>query len=208
MNANGALVGQVADGTGMPEKIGAGLPWDVTPDGSHVIFSPPGSRDLMMITLDANHRVESLIQTSANERNGVVSRDAKWLAYESDKSGRYEIYVQPFPNVNTGQWKISDSGGTRPLWARNGQELFYVAPGGAIMSARVGTGGSSWSASPPVKVLEGPYETESAITSRTYDVSRDGQRFLVVKRSPEQVDPQIVVVQNWFDELTRLSPVQ
>jgi len=76
------------------------------------------------------------------------------------------------------------------------------------MSARVDARGSAWSAGTPVKVLEGPYETESAFTSRTYDVSRDRQRFLVVKRSPEQVDPQIVVVQNWFDELTRLSPVQ
>jgi len=205
---NGDLAGLVADGTGMPEKISEGLPWDVTPDGSHVIFSPPGSRDLMMVTLDGAHRVEPLIQTSANERNGVVSPAGDWLAYESDKSGRYEIYVQPFPNVNTGQWKISDSGGTRPLWASNSQELFFVAPGGAIMSARVDARGSAWSAGTPVKVLEGPYETESAFTSRTYDVSRDRQRFLVVKRSPEQVDPQIVVVQNWFDELTRLSPVQ
>ena len=162
----------------------------------------------MMVRLDGTHRVEPLIQTPANERNGVVSRAGNWLAYESDKSGRYEIYVQPFPNVNTGQWKISDSGGTRPLWASNGQELFFVAPGGAIMSARVEARASAWSAGTPVKVLEGPYQTESAITARTYDVSGDGQRFLVVKRSPEQVDPQIVVVQNWFDELRRLSPVQ
>ena len=87
-----------------------------------------------MLALDGTRRVEPLIQTPSNERNGVVSPDGRWLAYESDSSGQFEIYVKPFPNVNAGQWLISTAGGTRPLWAPNGQELFYVAPDGALMA--------------------------------------------------------------------------
>jgi serine/threonine protein kinase len=201
------LFWQAADGTGEPERLGTGLPWSVTPDGTRVLFSPPGSRDLMMLALDGAHKIEPLIQTPASERNGIVSPDGRWLAYESDSSGRYQIYVRPFPDVSAGQWLISTDGGTRPLWSpKNVRELFYVAPGGALMAVRVNGLGSTWNAGPPAKVLEGPYEMESVITSRTYDVSPDGQRFLVVKRPANQVTPQIVVVQNWLEELNRLVP--
>ena len=81
-----------------------------------------------------------------------------------------------------------------------------MTPGGALMAVRVNGRGSTWNAGPPAKVLEGPYEMELALTSRTYDVSTDGQRLLVVKRSANQVTPQIVVVQNWSEELNRLVP--
>jgi len=199
------LFWQAADGTGQSERLGTGLPWSVTPDGTRVLFSPPGSSDLMTLALDDTHQIEPLIQTPANERNGIVSSDGRWLAYESDSSGRYEIYVRPFPNVSAGQWLISTDGGTRPLWSPNVRELFYVAPGGALMAVRV-NGRGTWNAGPPAKVVEGPYETELRQTSRTYDVSTDGQRFLVVKRAANQVTPQIVVVQNWLEELKRLAP--
>jgi len=76
------------------------------------------------------------------------------------------------------------------------------------MAVRLNGRGSTWNASPPAKVLEGPYEMELPQTSRTYDVSPDGQRFLVVKRSANQVTPQIVVVQNWLEELNRLVPTE
>ena len=112
-----------------------------------------------MLALDGTHHVEPLIQTPANERNGVVSPDGRWLAYESDSSGKFEIYVKPFPNVSAGQWLVSTAGGTRPLWAPNGQELFYVAPDGALMAVRVDARGATWSAGSPVKVVEGPYAT-------------------------------------------------
>ena len=104
---------------------------------------------------------------------------------------------------------ISVAGGTRPLWARNGQELFYVAPGGALMAARVDTrGGGTWSAGSPAKVLEGPYVTESpGRTARSYDVSVDGKRFLMVKESPADA-PRIVVVQNWLEELKQRVPTR
>jgi len=156
--------------------------------------------------LDGPPRVQPLIATPFNERNGIVSPDGRWLAYESDSSGQFEIYVRPYPNVNDGQWKISTASGTRPLWAPNGQELFYVGPDGVLMGVRTDARGSLWSASSPLKILEGPYMTLSSISGRTYDISPDGRRFLMVKRPANRAPPQIVIVQNWFEELRRLAP--
>ena len=144
------LFWQAADGTGDAERLGTGLPSGVTSDGRHVIFSSaPGARDVMLLTLDASHHVKPLIQTASTERNGVVSPNGRWVAYESDSSGEFEIYVKPFPTVSGGQWLVSTAGGTRPLWAPNGQELFFVAPDGSLMSVRVDAGGSSWRAGSP-----------------------------------------------------------
>ncbi len=85
-----------------------------------------------MVSLDGTRRVQALSNHPSTERNGIVSPDGRWLAYESDSSGRFEIYVRPFPNVAAGQWLISTAGGTRPLWSPNGRELYYVASGGAV----------------------------------------------------------------------------
>jgi serine/threonine-protein kinase len=204
------LFWQAADGTGAAERLGAGLPSGVTSDGRHLFFSSsPGARDLMLLTLDASHHVEPLIATPLyNERNGVVSSDGRWLAYESDSSGKFEIYVKPFP-VTAAQWRVSTAGGTRPLWAPNVQELFYVAPDGALMAVRVDARGASWSAGNPAKVLAGTYATGSPLSSRNYDVFPDGQRFLMVKQSANQAAaPQIIVVLNWVEELKARMPVR
>ena len=161
-----------------------------------------------MLALDGTRRVQPLLQTPSVERNGVVSPDGRWLAYESDSSGQFEIYVGPFPNVSAGQWLISTAGGTRPLWAPNGHELFYVAPDGALMAVRVDPRGGKWSSGSPAKVLDGPYVTRSLRDKRTYDVSTDGKTFLMVKQNANQAAPQIVVVQNWIEELKRLVPTR
>ena len=199
---------QPIDRTGTAEKIGAGLPSGVTPDGTRVIFSP-GGRDLMMMTLEGAHHVEPLVQTPFNERNGVVSPDGRWLAYESDSSDQFEIYVRPFPNVSAAQRLVSTAGGTRPLWAPGGRELFYVALDGVVMATSIDVRGGTWSAGSPMKVVEGPYATLSSLTSRTYDVSIDGKRLLLVKRPANlAAAPKIVVVQNWTEELKRLVPTR
>ena len=204
------LFWQSADGTGAAERLAAGLPSAVTPDGKHVIFHVGVANDLMMLALDGTRHVEPLIRTPANERNGVVSPDGRWLAYESDSSGRFEIYVKPFPNVNAGRWNVSTAGGTRPLWApKNGRELFYVAPDGALMAVGVDHRGATWSTGRPVKVVQGPYATGGPRSTRTYDVSPDGQRFLMVKQLASHAPaPQIIIVQNWFEELKRHVPAK
>lgn len=199
-----------ADGTGPTDVLGTGLdgmlPSGVTPDGRQVLFSYR-ARDVNVLHLDGARQREPLIETPFNERNGVVSPDGRWLAYESDSSGQFEIYVRPFPNVNDGMWKVSTAGGTRPLWAPPaGRELFYVGPSGALTAARVDAHGSAFSASSPQQIVAGPYETIISASGRTYDVSPDGRRFLMVKRPSNRAAPQIVIVQNWLDELRRLVP--
>ena len=108
---------------------------------------------------------------------GQVSPDGQWLAYESNESGTYEIYVRPFPSVDGGRWQVSTGGGVQPLWARSSQELFYLAPTGALM--RIGAPGATWAGAVPAKLFEGRYVTAS--TNRTYDIAPDCRRFLMIK---------------------------
>ena len=157
----------------------------------------------------ATSDVRPLVQTTFNELNGEISPDGRWVAYQSNESGQDEIYVRPFPDANSGRWLISTGGGTRPLWARSGKELFYLGPSGAVMSAAV-EGGSTFRAGNPTRLFEGRYFMSATSAGRTYDVSPDGQRFLMIKvgdGADETAAPaSLIVVQNWFEELKRLVP--
>ena len=140
------LFAQAADGTGTVDRLtespNAQRASAVTPDGT-VVFTEESSKtgaDVMALTLDGPRRVRPLVQTPKNERSGIVSPDGRWLAYEADDSGSIEIYVRPFPEVNSGRWLVSTSGGTSPLWARSGQELFYMAPDTTLMRVQVASG--------------------------------------------------------------------
>ena len=140
----------------------------------------------------------------------MVSPDGRWLAYESNESGRFEISVRPFPEVSRGHWQVSTSGGTRPLWAPSGQELVYVSPTGALM--RVGVEpGPSWAATPPTQLVKEGYVTiPGNLSGRSYEISLDGQRFLLIKEGggadQTAAPPQIIVVQHFDEELKRLVP--
>jgi hypothetical protein len=127
------------------------------------------------------------------------------MAYTSLESGRAEVYVQPFPGPG-GKWQISTEGGTEPVWNPNGRELFY-RQGDRMMAVDVVTQ-PALTASKPKLLFEGPYLL-SAGNLPAYDVSRDGQRFLMVEESQEEQPPtQINVVLNWFEELKRLAPAE
>ena len=161
----------------------------------------------MVIDLDGTRRVTPLVQSPFNERNGIVSPDGRWLAYEANESGPFEIYVRPFPNVNSGHWQVSTNGGTRPIWARSGQELIYVSPTGALMQVEVARG-PSWVATTPTLVVKEGSCTIPSWWGKSYDVSSDGQRFLMIKENTSTVadGSQLIVVLNWFEELNRLVP--
>ncbi len=212
------LYGQAADGTGTVERLtespnqqhGAA----VSPDGTRVIFfelAPKTGADVMQLQLDGTRRVTPLVQTPFVEQNGILSPDGRWLAYEANDSGRFEVYVRPFPDVNRGLWQVSTGGGTRPLWARTGQELFYASLTGAIM--RVGVErGPSWAATTPTLLIKEGYVTvPGGNPGRTYDISPDGQRFLLLKAgdgSGQTAAPaSLIVVQHFDEELKRLVPV-
>jgi serine/threonine-protein kinase len=208
---------QSADGTGTTEQLTQSLNVKnvtaMVPDGTAVIFdevSEATAADVMQLSLDTAHRVTPLVRTSFNERNGVVSPDQRWLAYEANDSGQTEIYVRPYPDVNRGHWQVSNGGGTRPLWAPNGQELFYASSSGALMRVSVERG-QTWSSTPPTQLIkEGYFTVPVGNPGRTYDVSRDGQRFLMIKQSGAGADtpPQIVVIQHFDEELKRLVPAK
>jgi len=170
-------------------------------------------QDLKVLTLEGERRAEPLVQTAFNELNAEISPDGRWLAYDSNESGREEIYVRPFPDANSGRWQISTGGGRTPLWARSGKELFYLAPDGAVLGVAVEVaGGASFRAGTPAKLVEGRYYASTAGTTpgRTYDVSPDGRRFLMIKEAAStdatSAPREIVVVQHWFEELKRLVP--
>jgi eukaryotic-like serine/threonine-protein kinase len=199
----------------------AGLPFAVTPDGMGLIFGEQrapgtgGARDLILLPLVGDRRPQPLLQTLYDELNAELSPNGRWLAYESNESGPYEIYVRPFPNVTAGKWQVSTSGGTRPLWARNGQELFYESMG-ALMRVPVTTG-STFAPGSPSKLFDAPYffgpEGGSVVgRGRTYDVSPDGKQFLMITEGrvadAPAPSPRLVLVQHWFEELKRVVPTK
>jgi serine/threonine-protein kinase len=211
---------QAADSTGAARQLTESPAFQAatgfSPDGKHVIIASgsKGRWDVMAAQLDAPHDVRPILQKPYNETNGMLSQDGRWLAYEATDSGTSEVYVRPFPAVEAGRWPVSTRGGTQPLWARSGQELFYIAPDGALMGVSV-TPGPRWTASAPTKVLEGHYFVGSGLVGgnppRNYDVTADGQRFLMMKTAggdASDAPPQIVVVQHFDEELKRLLPTK
>jgi Tol biopolymer transport system component len=209
---------QAADGTGettrLTESPNPQQPSGLTPDGRQVLFyevTPNQQRDIKLLTLTPAAHVEPLLATPFDERGGVVSPDGRWLAYESNSSGQYETYVRPFPAVDVGQSQVSTGGGFQPLWSRNGRELFYVAPDGALMAVAVQARGATWSAGAPTRLIAGRYFRGGEGTiSRQYDITADGQRFLMLKdeRRGADADPSIIVVQHWFEELKARVPTK
>ena len=213
------LFWQAADGTGAVERLSESPNQQqataVSPDGRRLIFTevaPQTGEDVMQLALDGSRRVTPLMQSPFAERNGIVSPDGRWLAYEANDSGRVEIYVRPFPEVSRGYWQVSTTGGTRPLWAPSGQELFYASPTGALM--RVGVErGPSWAATTPtLLVKEGYVTSQGGNVGRPYDLSSDGQRFLMLKEGggtdQTAAPPQLIIVQHFDEELKRLVPTK
>lgn len=214
------LFAQAADGTGavtrLTESPNDQRPTSVSPDGTRLVFyesSPKTGSDVMQLRLDGAHQVTPLVQTPFIERNGEISPDGRWLAYEANDAGPFEIYVRPFPDVAGGRWQVSTGGGRQPLWARSGQELFYLAPTGALM--RVGVArGATWTATVPAKLLdEGRYYAGTATqVGRMYDIAPDGRRFLMIKpdggSGSTPAPTSLVVVQHFDEELKRLAPTK
>jgi Tol biopolymer transport system component len=142
-----SLFWQNSDGSGGAERLTTAspgrsqVPTSFTPDGLSLLFSEPGQQpfDLLMLPLSKDRKPLPLLDASYGEHNGEVSPDGRWLAYQSDESGRFEIYVRRFPRLDS-RWQVSSDGGTRPTWSRNGRELFYMgAPGPSGVGGGDGT---------------------------------------------------------------------
>jgi dipeptidyl aminopeptidase/acylaminoacyl peptidase len=217
------------EGEGTEERLTSGeyiqTPSSWSRDGKWLAFTEAGTpatgRDIWVLPMEGDalkagpeaRKPRVFLNTTANEDDGVFSPDGHWLAYESNESGRYEVYVQLFPGRG-GKVQISTQGGIEPVWSRNGRELFYrnsdKMMAVEIRSRRDSDGAfpSGFSAGVPRLLFEGHYQYSGLVTS-DYDVSPDGQRFLMVQPGgPEQTPTQIRVVLNWFTELQQRVPVK
>ncbi len=209
---------QAADGTGTAERLttSANNQWStsVSSDGTQVVFSEltqTMGHDLMLLALDGTHRVTPLLQTPFDELSGAISPDGHWLAYETNSSGQFEIWVRPFPNTLSAKYQISRSGGARPVWAHGGKELFFFGGDGSLMRVPVDATATTWNNKDPTKLLEPRYYTGNGNPNRSYDVSANDQRFLMIKSAsadPTTVPPSVIVVQHFDEELKRTAPTK
>jgi len=199
-----------ADGSSPIERLrdGTAYPHSITRDGTVLLFHTNGAEsgaDIWTMPLGADRTARPLLNTPANESWAEISPDGKWLAYGSDSSGRFEVYVQSFPELGPRE-QISVGGADSPLWNPNGRELFFLSPGqGTVrLNAVDVTPGSAFTFGTPRVLFEGRFSRTGSPTS--YDVSSDGKRFLMVEYLEPPRQPPVTrlrVVLNWFEELKR-----
>jgi len=176
------------------------IPTDFTPDGSGLLFmSYTRSYDLGVLYPRDSNRVYWLANSNLQEAYPKVSPNGKYVAYVSSESGQWEIYVRRF-DEGGGKWQISTERADDFVWSRDGTELFYHTFDDRLMAVKVQTEGD-FTAGNPEELFEVPTRHRAGFFSETFDVSPDGQKFLVNARA-RSVDPgEIVVVENWAQEL-------
>ena len=212
----------LADGTGTPERIASSegnvlltQPEAVTPDGTTLLFSLAHSGtdptvDIGIVSLEDDGTADLLIEDEFITAAPAVSPDGRWITYDSNLSGRVEVYVQRFPGLGDRR-RLSRTGGRLPRWSPDGRELFYQSlDGRQVLSMPVTT-------EPTLSVGEAEILFEGDFLApfgpfRPYDVTPDGKGFVIIKTGVVTSDtddsPQIILVQNWTEELTRLVPTQ
>lgn len=149
--------------------------------------------DLMVLPMTGDRKPFPFLSTPFNEQQGAFSPDGKWVAYQSNESGRNEIYVRPFPGPG-GQWQVSTGGGTSPRWRADGKELYYLALDSRMMAAAANTtGGRFVPGTPEVLFQAHPYGVS---VRQQYDVARDG-RFLINTELLDAPAEPIHLLFNW-----------
>ena len=181
-------------------------PAELAADGDTLVFmrsTQETSFDIMRLSLRNPTEIRPLLQTSAYEGGGRLSPDGRWLVYISNESGQNEVYLRPFPALDR-RWTISTQGGTQALWNPNGKEIFY-RNGDKMMAVDLTTTPEVKLSAPRV-LFEQRYAFGAGITMANYDVTRDGQRFIMVK--DESGAARLNVILNWLSELTRMAPAR
>jgi serine/threonine-protein kinase len=217
---SGGMFAARSDGAGQPQPLTQSKdqqsPWSFTPDGRRLAFqyrSPKSLYDLWTVPIETDAAglhagtPEVFLQTPANERSPALSPDGRWLAYFSDESGTYQIYVRAFPDKGA-KWQISNSGGVYPMWSRNGHELFFETMDDRIMVAPYTVKSDSFAADKPL--LWSDRKLGGVARTKNVTIAPDGKRFaaLMPAAAPgaEQAQNQVVFLLNFSDELRRRFP--
>jgi len=158
------------------------------------------------ISMEGDHNPKAVLREKDKLLTSIssarLSNDGRWMAYTSVESGKAEIYVRPFPDVNRGKWQVSSDGGENPLWSLDGRELFY-RNGDSVIAVAV-QAEPAFIAKKPEVLFQGKYDP-------SWDISHDGKRFLMIKKvvSTTDVGPRkINIVLNWFEKLKQRVPTK
>ena len=203
---------QFADGTGDARLLWQkDAPTDgfLSPDGQWIVLGATESAtsskggDILAAHAGVDSVARRLVATGFDEQGSALSPDSRWLAYVSNEQGAHEVFVRPFPNTSSGKWQVSSGGGSAPLWAHNGRELFYVR-GNNMYAVRINPG-SPFSAEPPRVLFKIPDRVRAGSLFRgSFAISPDDQRFLMVRDNSwdDMAGTRtVVVVENFFEEL-------
>jgi serine/threonine-protein kinase len=213
---------KAADGAGETELVNTGSEGAIVPaswsdDGNTLVLTTQGPNfDVIALAMEGEREIKPLLQGEYAELQPQMSPDGQWIAYSSDESGEFEIYVRPFPEVSTRRIKVSTSGGYSPLWSPDGQKLFY-RNGNTVMVVTVEREPSFGFGTPAI-LFSGTYaapETGDLSRQTMWDIHPEGKRFLMIKpfgatdeESVAEDRPKIIVVTNWFEELKKLVPTK
>ncbi|HEY3205036.1 MAG TPA: protein kinase, partial [Thermoanaerobaculia bacterium] len=183
------------------------FPLDWSSEGRFLIFQysfPPTRGNIGVLPLSGNGEPRELIATTADEVQAQLSPDERWVAYCSDESGQYEVYVRPFPS-SEGRWQVSAAGGYEPRWRRDGKEIFYLAADRRLMAVPVQATASTFQVGTATALLEAPVRgfLQGWENSNRYDVTADGQRFLINVPTEGVASGPMVAVINWVAGLKK-----
>jgi Tol biopolymer transport system component len=193
-----------ADGSGAEQEIAdLGVaqqgPWDWSRDGKYLLLRK--NAELWYMSL-ADRQPKPFVQGQWLTRTARFSPDGKWVAYSSNETGNWEVYVSAFPNP-VGKWQVSRGGGEEPRWRRDGKELFYLSGDGKMMAVAVGSG-SNFGAGPPATLFQTHRrQPVSAMDFFSYDVTADGTRFLINTRLDEPNAAPLSIILNWASEMEK-----
>ena len=211
-----------SNGAGKPQPLtqskNAQYPWSFTPDGKRLAFNEQDSKtsfDLWTVPLESDSaglragKPEVFLQTPAEERYPSFSPDGRWMAYVSDESGTFQVYVRAFPDKG-GKWQVSNTGGTYPMWSRTGHELFFESLDNHIMAAAYTVKGDSFVADKP-RVWSEKQIGGTVNSVRNVDLAPDGKRIVAIMpvetAEGQKAQNQVTFLENFFDEVRRKAPI-
>jgi serine/threonine-protein kinase len=212
-NSTPGIYRKRSDGSGEVELLAESEtfldPSGISDDGKFLTGVTIGqSFDIFVLPLEGSEEIEIFLSTPFLEWHPAFSPDGRWIAYMSDESGRYEVYIRPYPSTSGGRWQISDDGGGQPRWSSDGRTLYYRSEAG-IMSASIEPAADTLRIGRPKEVFDEPYRggipgLSSAAILGDYDVTGDGQRFVMFPESTNQGrGAHATVIFNFADELAR-----